>query len=187
MSATVIQTSSAAGFEEMKPVCRVLILHDNLAAYGRAAAVCRHVMDQFAREFEFDVKCWNFVELADADCARHAAKSAGAADIILLSLATSALPADFEGWLDAFFPIRSKANGALTLVLDEADGSAAALEKLLLRLHLLAGQLGMDFVPLLAENEAAVVEILPVQDWPVMARPPERFDFPVSDHWGLNE
>jgi hypothetical protein len=187
MSATVIQTNSAAGFKEMKPACRMLILHDDLAAYGRAASVCRHVMEQFAREFEFDIKCWNFIELADADCGRHAAKAAGVADIILLSLATSGLPAEFEGWLDAFFPTRFKENGALTLVLDEADGSAAALEKLLLRLHLLAGRLGMDFVPLLAENKAAVADILPVQDWPLAARLPENLDLPASDHWGLNE
>ena len=41
-------------------------------------------MERFASELDFDIKCWNFIELADPNCARHAAKTASSADIILV-------------------------------------------------------------------------------------------------------
>jgi len=85
MRAMPTSKTGAASFEELKPVCQILILHEDFTAYSRAVEVCRRVMERFASELDFDIKCWNFIELADPHCARHAAKSAGASDIILLS------------------------------------------------------------------------------------------------------
>lgn len=182
MSATAIRKKGAASFEELKPACQILILHEDFSAYTRAVEVCRRVMEQFASELDFDVKCWNFIELGDPNCARHAAKTAGVADIILLSLQTPRLAAELDRWLDAFPAVRFNDEGALALVLSNVGGSPEALEKLLLRMEQLAGRLGMDFVPLFLGHEAAVVDVPPVE-----APPPEIPDRPAFDHWGLNE
>ena len=187
MSATAIHRKSAASFEELKPACQILILHEDFAAYTRAVEVCRRLMEQFASELDFDIKCWSFIELAEPDCARHAAKTAGAADIVLLAMPAPGLPAVLERWLDVFFATRFRTDGALALVLNEPDSSPAALEKLLARLEQLAGRLGIDFVPLLSGNEAAVLGILPTEDWPATGVPLEISDRPQADHWGLNE
>jgi hypothetical protein len=187
MSATAIHQKSAASFEELKPACQILILHEDFPAYTRAVEVCRRIMEQFASELDFDVKCWNFIELADPNCARHAAKTAGVADIILLSMQTPGLPPAFDRWLEDFFAARSRADGALALVLNQPDSSLAALEKLLGRLQQLAGRLGMDFVPLLSGGDAAVMGLLPTEDWSATTVSLEISDRPQFDHWGLNE
>jgi hypothetical protein len=187
MSVTALHQMSAASFEELKPACQILILHEDFPAYTRAVEVCRRIMEQFANALDFDIKCWNFIELADPNCARHAAKTAGAADIILLSMQTPGLPSVLDRWLDVFFAARFRSDGALALVLNEPACSPEALEALLARLEQLAGRLGMDFVPLLPGHTAAVMDILPTEDWPATVMPLEISDRPPSDHWGLNE
>lgn len=187
MSASVIRHQRAARFESLKPACQILILHEDFPAYTRAVEACRRIMEQFADELDFDIKCWNFIELADPACARHAAKTAGTADIILLSVQTPELPPVFDQWLTLFFAGRSGTDGALALVLNESDRPPLALKKLLARLEQMAGRMGMDFVPLPAGNEAAFVETLPSEDWSELAVPLQISDHPQADHWGLNE
>lgn len=186
MSATANHQTSAASFQEPKPACQILILHEDFPGYSLAVEVCRRIMDQFASELDFDIKCWNLIELGEADCARHAAKTAGLADIILLSIQTPVLPPVFNRWLEDFFADRSKPDGMLALVLAEPDSSRAGRESLLARLEQVAARLGMDFMPLVGGDAAAGMEILPTEDWPASAAPLE-----ISDHphvrWGLNE
>lgn len=187
MSAAVVPQKCAAGFEELKPACRILILHEDFPAYAHALEVCRRLMQQFAGELDFNIKCWDFIELADPHCARRAAKTAGTADIILLSMNAPALPPVFDRWLDDCFTDRFKADGALALILNEPDNLPAALENLLARLKQLAGRIGMDFVPLLHDRDAAVMKFTPTQDWSATVMPLKISDYPQSDHWGLNE
>lgn len=165
MSATAIRKKRAASFEELTPACQILILHEDFPAYTRAVEVCRRIMERFASELDFDIKCWNFIELAEPNCARHAAKNASAADIILLSVQLPELPPGFDRWLELAFNSRSKPEGALALVLNEAGHLSAAQEKLQMRLEKLAGRLGMDFLPLVAGHETAIVEMISATDF----------------------
>lgn len=158
MSATGVQKKGAASFEELKPACQILVLHEDFPSYSRAIEVCRRVLEQFAAELDFDIKCWNLVELADPRCARHAAKTAAAADLILLSLPDTKLPADLQRWLQIHFSARLKNTGLLVAVSNAPD-TAASAEQLQSWLAPLARRLGLEFVAVLFGKEAAVQEI----------------------------
>jgi hypothetical protein len=168
MRASPIRRKGAASFEDLKPACQVLILHEDFSAYSRAVEVCRRVMERFASELDFDVKCWNFIELADPNCARHAAKTAGGADIILLAMHTTEMPLELDRWVDFYFIDRFRAEGVLALVLNPAATSPLAGEKLRLRLQQLTARLGMDFIPLPPEHDAMVLDALTPS---IVARP----------------
>jgi len=148
MHASASGPKSAASFEELKPASQFLILHEDFPAYARAVEVCRRVMEQFGSEVDFDVKCWNFIELADTNCARHAAKTASTADIVLFALRNAQPPAELEQWLDDFFHSRHQPGGVLVLVLNSYENPPLPLERLLLRLEQLSERLDMDFVSL---------------------------------------
>jgi len=186
MSATAIYQNCAARRDEPDAACRVLILHEDFPTYSRAVEVCRRVMAEFADDLDFEVQCCSCVELADADCARHTAKVAGAADVILVSLQAAHVPEELDDWLDHCFQTRFKADGVLALVLDNTDVPTRALEHTVLRLNLLAGRLGMDFVSLLASEEITPPET-PLPRWESLAGSREIPEQPASDHWGLNE
>jgi hypothetical protein len=157
MRASAIHPKSAASFEGLKPACQVLILHEDFPAYARAVEVCRRVMERFARELDFSIKCWNFIELADPNCARHAAKTAGSADIILFSVRTAALPAEIEHWLEACFAVRWRKEGVIALVMTGGEEPSSAREALAARLNKQAGRLGLDFLMLLPGDDAAAI------------------------------
>jgi hypothetical protein len=137
----------------------MLILHDDFATYIRAVEVCRRVMERFDGELDFDLKCWSCIELADFHCARHAAKSAGAADIILLSLPDANLPPELDRWLEFHFAARFKAEGVLALVLNPLATAPAAGCALLRQLEETTGRLGMDFLSLRAEDGLQDLEL----------------------------
>jgi hypothetical protein len=195
MSATTIHQGSAVSFWEPKAATRILILHEDFPAYTRAVETCERLLEQFAGELDFDLKTWSCDELTEPDCATRVARLAGAADIILLSLAATETPAALERWLQGHFLSRQKADGALVLILEDTDGSPPVLEALLLRLNRLASRLDMDFIPLFCSAETAVWRILPASNRPVAARVREisfreECGFPPSgrpDHFGLNE
>jgi hypothetical protein len=161
MRASSIRRKGAASFEELKPACQVLVLHEDFSAYTRAVEMCRRVMERFASEMDFDIKCWNFIELADPNCARHAAKTAGAADVILLSMRTARPAVELERWLDFFFAARFKTEGVLALVLDSPNTPPQEEKRLVERLEQLAGRLGMDFISLPPDGDAALMGALP--------------------------
>jgi hypothetical protein len=152
MTASLNPNPTAAGLDEREPGRQILILYEDFAAYSRAVEVCRGLMEQFAST-DFDIRCWNFIELADFNCARHAAKAAGAADLILLSMGTVETPVELDQWLDFTFTVRFKPDGVLALVWSVSAPPPATLEKLGLRLGQLAGGLGMDFISLLPDAD----------------------------------
>jgi len=170
MRASAIRRKGAASFEELKPACQVLILHEDFSAYTRAVEICRRVMERFASEMDFDIKCWNFIELADVNCARHAAKTAGAADIILLSMLTPQPPAELDRWLDFFFASRFKTEGVLALVLNSLNIPPGEEAKLSQRLEQLAERLDMDFISLPLGDDSAVMEVFQSGMMPTEAR-----------------
>jgi hypothetical protein len=149
--------NDAASFEELRPACQVLILYEDFPAYSRAVELCRRVMERFAAELDFDIKCWSFIELADPVSARHATKTAGTTDIILLSMQTTRPPMELDRWLDFFFVSRFRAEGVLALVLNNRDNPPAEMKKLLVRLEQSAARLGMDFISLFSGDDAPLI------------------------------
>ena len=162
MRAAAIRKNGAASFEELKPACQILILHEDFPAYSRAVEACRQVMEQCANQLDFDVKCWNFIELIDPNCARHAAKTAGNADIVLLSANTPRLPIEVQRWLDYYFIARFRPGGTLVLVLNSPHSPESELEKCVSQLEVSAQRLGMEFVSLLPCGDPALMDLQPV-------------------------
>jgi hypothetical protein len=187
MSATATYQSDVSRTRESEGICRILILHEAFPAYTRAVEVCRRVMEQLAGEVDFDVKSWSFIELTDASCARHAAKTANGADIIMLALQTGGVPDELEHWVKGLPRARSKDDGLLALLVEELDGSPAALEETFLRMNDWASRLGLDFVTMFPDEAAPPANPAPVLRWHTLAPSREVADSPPLDHWGLNE
>ena len=161
MRIPAVPKRGAAGFENLKPACQILILHEDFACYSFAVEICRSVMDRFSSELDFDIKCWNFIELADPNCARHAAKTAGGADMVLVSMRAACPPLEFDRWLDFYFIARFKTGGILTLVLNTSDNAPSAVEKLELRLKQMTERLDMDFISLASGKDSALLNLRP--------------------------
>lgn len=159
MRATEVCGKVAASFEEAEPALQILILHEDFSAYSHAVEICRLLMQRFAGELDFNIKCWNFIELADPNYARHAARTAGMADLILLSTQTPRLPAELDWWLDTFFVSRFRPDGALALILNAPCRPHPALENLGSRLKVLADRLGMDFILLPPNDDTAIINL----------------------------
>ncbi len=153
---------------EVSRTCQILILCEDFAAYERAADVCWRILVQLADDLDFGFNHWNFIELADPDCARSVVKTANASDIILLSLHGADLPPVAAEWLDAFSRRRLRAEGVLALVLNEPPGSSTAVAKLVARLEQSARGMGMDFLSLVQTPEERVFQ-------PAEIAPPELF------------
>jgi len=170
MRAPGIRRKGAASFEELKPACQLLILHEDFSTYTSAVEVCRRVMQRFGSELDFDIKCWNFIELADHNCARHAAKTAAGADIILLSLASLHLPRELDDWLHHFFISRHRAEGVLALILNSSHGPALETKKIHTRLQHLTRRLRMDFVSLFPGDDANAINVPGTETVPREAR-----------------
>ena len=162
MRATEIRKKGPASFEETKPAGQILILHEDFRAYSRAVDICRKIMERSGDSLDFDIKCWSFVELADPNCARHAAKTAGGADVVLISMLTTQLPIEVDRWLDFFFISRFQTDGVLMLALEDSTGTASAKEQLASRLEQIAKKLKMDFVSLPGGNDRAVLDVHPI-------------------------
>jgi len=127
MSDTALYEKAAALLADVPQGCQVLILSEDFAAYNRAVEVCRRIMDHLGKDLDFDFRCWNFVELADPNCAHNAAKYAAVAEIIMLSAQNTVLPQVLGDWLDALHVSRFRAEGALVLGGSLALAAAAPL------------------------------------------------------------
>ena len=186
MSDTALYEKAAAILAEIPQGCQILILSEDFAAYSRAVEVCRRIMDHLGKDLDFDFRCWNFVELADPNCAHNAAKYAAVAEIIMLSAQSAVLSPTLGDWLDALHASRFRAYGALVLVLNK-PASQFETGQLTMRLEKLASRLAMDFVPLLPETDEANWQSGPSENWPMLQARPENLDSPPGENWGLNE
>ena len=186
MSHTAMFGKAAAGLGDLPQGCQVLILSEDFSAYSRAVQVCRHILDQFGMDMDFDFRCWNFVELIDPACAHSAAKYAGVADIILISTHHIGLTPVLNDWLEALHTSRFRTDGALVLVLNRPAGHLE-MDQLKARMEKLAARLVMDFVPLLPATTDTAWRSEPSENWAMLAARPGMSDLPNPDHWGLNE
>lgn len=154
----------AGSFDELKPACQVLILHDRYPAYLHAANLCRRLMDRFATDLDFGIKSWNIFELADPDCARHAARTAAAADIVMLAMIDPRTHPELDRWLAFDFTNRLQPDGLLAVLLDAPSHPSALIDQFLQRFGQAAVRLGMDFLSVSPVNTLPGLEIPPESD-----------------------
>ncbi len=186
MSDTAMIEKAAACLRNISQGCQILILSEDFAAYTRATLVCRRFMDRFGQDVDFDFRCWNFIELADPDCAHNATRYAAIAEIILISVQNPVLPAVLNEWLEALPKARFRADGALLLFVS-GSANPVELQNLVTRLENLAARLVMDFVPLLPASGESAWHSEPTENWPRLAAEPDVIKPPNPEHWGLNE
>ena len=164
--------------------CHILVLYEDAAAHDLAMEVCGGVMARFEAELEFKFSFWKFKDLEDPASAHWATEAVSRADIILFSLPGHDLTPETSRWLDGCVQTRTKAEGALAVIITDALSAGLAGGTLLSRLQSAAHRLRMDFLPLLPLLPDSGIEPS-VTSWTAMLNnSPEE---PGSNHWGLNE
>lgn len=157
--------------------CHLLVIYEDNATHDLAMEVCGGVLARFEPELAFAFSFWKFKDLNDPASTCWVAEAAARADIILFSLRGHELTPETMNWLDACAQARTKAEGALALIVAEPGVTGLALEALLSRVQHVAHRLRMDFLPLISLTPADSSVAL-------LHQVPEELG---SSHWGLNE
>ena len=181
--------SEATSVQETLPLeganpCHILVMYEDAVAHDLAMEICGGVMARFEAELAFAFSFWKVKDLNDPVLAHWAMEAVARADIILFFLPAHDLTPETSQWLDACVQARTKAEGALALILTEAPDTGLAVGALLSRLQFAARRLQMDFLPLLPPLPDTSIEDSRAP-WP--ARLNEFQEEPGSNHRGLNE
>lgn len=175
--------SAATSVQETLPLeganpCQFLVMYEDAAAHDLAMEVCDGVTARFGTELTFAFSFWKFSDLSDPALAHWAAEAVARADIILFSVPGRDLAPETSRWLDACVQSRTKAEGALALMITEPASAGLAVEGLVSRLQFAAHRLRMDFLPLLPPGTSAHSKPAWFREAPAE---------PGRNHWGLNE
>ena len=181
--------SVAGGSSSVKPaeVCRMVVVYEDGMAHDRAMELAGRLASQFGGEPAFAFDSWNFKDLAQPKLTLAAVEAAARADIILFTTHGNDLPSAVVAWLEYCAGARTRADGALALLLTEPFMLSASTGAVISRLQSAARLLRMDFLSLMPAPAAKIIKSL--QKRPSL--PPsaflDKFDRPNCDHWGLNE
>ncbi len=164
--------------------CQILVLYEDATAHDVAMEVCGRVLAHFESELAFAFSIWKFKDLENPVSAHWAAKAVARADVILFSLPGRDLSQETMNWLEMCIEARTKAEGALAVMVTEYHEMDQVVEALLSRLQFAAHRLRMDFLPLVPPVAVARFGT-PADPSPAWLNPaPEEVG---SSHWGLNE
>ena len=163
--------------------CQFCILFEDQTAYELALETCNAVMGRCGAECTFAFHFWDFNDLNSPASAHSAAEAVADADIILFSMRIHELPPAMMSWLEACFQSRTKAEGALALIVNQSANMNPVLEILEQRMRSVADQLRMDFLPLISFPTAPTAEVSATPSLALLDGDPQ----PCRDHWGLNE
>ncbi len=164
--------------------CQILVLYEDAVAHDVAMEVCERVLAHFEAELAFTFSFWKFSDLDNPVSAHWAAKAVARADVILFCMPGRDLSPETMNWLEMCVQARTKAEGALAVMITEHHDMDQVVEALLSRLQFAAHRLRMDFLPLLPPVAGA--------RFGTSADPPPAWLNEVreeagSSHWGLNE
>jgi hypothetical protein len=181
--------SAATSLQETLPLeganpCHILVMYEDATAHDLAMEVCGGVLARFEAELAFAFSFWKVKDLNDPVSAHWAAEAVAHADIMLFSLLAHDLTPEISRWLDVCVQVRTKAEGALAVIVTKAPGAGLAVRTLFSRLQFAAHQLRMDFLPLLPPSPDTSIEASAAQ-WPEGLN--EFREEPGGNHWGLNE
>jgi hypothetical protein len=129
--------------------CQILVLYEDAVAQDVAMEVCGRLLARFEAELAFAFSFWKFKDLDNPVSARWAAEAVARADIMLFSLPGRDLSPETMNWLDLCVQARTKAEGALAVMVTGPHDMDLVVEGLLSRLQFAAHRLRMDFLPLL--------------------------------------
>jgi hypothetical protein len=163
--------------------CQVLVLYEDAVAHDLAMEVCVRLLERFGTELAFAFSFWTFKELATPVLAHWAAEAVNRADVILFSLQGRDPAPEAVNWLDACSRARTKAEGALAVLVTGPRGANLVIEALLSRMQFIAHRLRMDFFPLVPPSPDAGTE---TAAGPLPTVPDETRAEPGRDHLGLN-
>jgi hypothetical protein len=187
MSAMAMNGLKIASRWEVTETCKVAVMCEDAASRDRAVEVFNRISATFRGELAFAISCWNFGELAEAECARSAAAAAASADIIMYSTRVVELPVTVGERLDGFAQPKGESGFALAFLLTNPDNPSASIGNMISRLTQVAHRLGMDFVPLMPMPVDRRGQDIKATEWTVTAVRKEVGGRSSYDHWGLNE
>ena len=164
--------------------CQFLVLYEDVAAHEIALEVCGRLMARFETELIFTFNFWKIKDLENSASAHWAAEAVARADIILFSLTGRDLPPEAAKWLDSCVQARTKAEGALALIITGLPGVGPAVEMLLSRMQFAAHRLRMDFLPRVPLPPGAGIRA-PMDSSPALLNGDREES--GGTHWGLNE
>jgi hypothetical protein len=164
--------------------CQLLVLYEDAVAHDLAMEVCIRLLSRLGADLAFAFSFWTFKDLTTPTSAHWAAEAVNRADVILFALQGRDPAPEAVNWLDACSRARTKADGALAVLVTGPRGAGLVIEALLSRMQFIAHRLRMDFFPLVPPNPDAGPETTTGPLPPVRE---EKREEPGSSHWGLNE
>jgi hypothetical protein len=167
--------------------CQFVVLAEDPATHDSAMEVCREVSARFDVELSLAFSFWKFRDLSNPALAPRAAEAVARADIILFSLQGRDLAPETMNWLESCAQLRTKAEGALALIVTQFPGTNPALESLWYQMQYVAHQLRMDFLPLVPLPAGISVGTSADPSPALLSADQEEFGGNHWDHWGLNE
>ena len=99
--------------------CQILVLYEDAVAHDVAMEVCGRVLARFEAELTFAFSFWKFKDLDNPVLAHWAAEAVARADVVLFSLPGRELSPEIMNWLDMCVQARTKAEGALAVMVTE--------------------------------------------------------------------
>ena len=186
MNKPIPSNSSDGASVAAAELCRIVVVSEDRVAHGRAMETASWLTAQFGEEPGFAFDYWNFKQLAEPTAASDAVKAAALADIILLSAHGNDLPPAVASWLERCRGARTKAEGALALLLAEPFMLSASSGNAIDSLEAFAHRLHMDFLPLMPQPAEQIIRSFRERANAASSVAPDPFDSP-SAHWGLNE
>ncbi len=164
--------------------CHLMVVYEDAVAHDLAMEVCGSVVSRLETELAFKFSFWKFKDLTDPASALQAAEAMACADILLFSLPGHDLAPEAMNWLDICAPARTKAEGALALIIAGSPGLILAVEALVFQMHYAAHRLRMDFLPLLTRPPGISAGV-PLD--PSLTQVDKLREETSGGHWGLNE
>ena len=114
--------------------CQFLVLYEDADARDVAMKVCGRLLARFEAELAFAFSFWKFKDLDNPVSAHWAAEAVARADVMLFSMPCHDLSPETMSWLDLCVQARTKAEGALAVVVTGSHDMDLVVEGLLSRL-----------------------------------------------------
>jgi hypothetical protein len=133
-------------------ILKIVIVYENLFTGIKAGTVLMRLDAQLEAEFEIDggdwqmdSGAWRFEMLGDPELQRLAVAEAVEADMIIISVGDSELPACVRSWIEQSLPLKDGRPVALVALLDRGNDTFSEPSPPETYLRRLAGQYGLDY------------------------------------------
>jgi hypothetical protein len=167
--------------------CEIIVMYEDISSRAAAMEVCQRLRIQLQDKMQLMFDFWKLKYLGEPELARRASEAAARAEVVIFCTHGGALPPGVESWLQQSIKSRTKADGALVLVLAEPFNTASASGRLVSSLHAAAQEAHMDFLPLLPHGGRQSKSSLPSQKSQRTPGGRGGMEQHPPSHWGINE